>query len=154
MMTAHDLMTEDPTTIPMTATVRDAVRLLQALDVRHLPVVDESGALVGMLSDRDLRGLSFPEVIGAEYLGTIQTALDATVSSIMSSDVVSVDLEADAAEIIDQMIDLKIGAVPVVDTDNTLVGIISYIDVLRELSLEDEASAPRVQAADARRNRS
>ena len=119
MITAHDLMTEDPVTVPMMAKVRDAVRLLQQLDVRHLPVVDEEGTLVGMLSDRDLRGLSFPEVIGAEYVGTIQTALDAPIASIMSSDVVSVDLEADVAEVIDLMLDLKIGAVPVVDTDQT-----------------------------------
>src|SRR5215831_20191063 len=145
MITAHDLMTEDPVTVPMMAKVRDAVRLLQQLDVRHLPVVDEEGMLVGMLSDRDLRGLSFPEVIGAEYVGTIQTALDAPIASIMSSDVVSVDLEADVAEVIDLMLDLKIGAVPVVDTDQTLVGIISYIDVVRLLPIDsEESSATRI----------
>src|SRR5262245_46409882 len=38
MLTAHDVMTEDPATISMTATVGEAVRLLQTLDVRHLPV--------------------------------------------------------------------------------------------------------------------
>jgi CBS-domain-containing membrane protein len=60
MITAHDLMTEDPVTVSMMGKVQDAARLLQSLDVRHLPVVDEEGTLVGMLSDRDLRGVHFP----------------------------------------------------------------------------------------------
>jgi acetoin utilization protein AcuB len=138
MLTAHDLMTEDPVTIPMMAKVGQALRLLHSLDVRHLPVVDEDGALVGMLSDRDLRGLAIPDVAGGEYVGTIETSLDALVSSIMTSDVISVDVEADAAEIVDLMIDRKIGAVPVVDGDGALVGIVSYVDLLRELRFDDE----------------
>src|SRR2546427_12633402 len=115
MISAHDLMTEDPVTVPMMAKVRDAVRLLQQLDVRHLPVVDDQGMLVGMLSDRDLRGLSFPEIIGEEYSGSIQTALEARVSSVMSSDVVAVEVEDDVSLIIELMLDRKIGAVPAAD---------------------------------------
>ena len=154
MLTAHDLMTEDPKTVSMNATLHRAVWLLQSLDVRHLPVVDEDGALVGMLSDRDVRGLAFPEVLGAEYVGRVQTALDARVSSVMSSDVISVDVEADALEIVDLMLDQKIGAVPVVDADGTLVGIVSYMDILREMPLErDATSAPRVSEGAARPSR-
>jgi acetoin utilization protein AcuB len=138
MLTAHDLMTEDPVTIPMMANCGRALELLHSLDVRHLPVVDEGGALVGMLSDRDLRGLAIPEVVGGEYTGTIQAALDAPISSIMSSDVIAVEVEADAAEIVDLMLDRKIGAVPVVDAEGTLVGIVSYVDLLRELRVDDD----------------
>lgn len=145
MLTAHDLMTEDPTTISINATVRQAVSLLQTLNVRHLPVVDEEGALVGMLSDRDVRALSLPEFVGTEYIGKIQTAMHAPVSSVMSGDVISVDVEADAAEIVDLMLDQGIGAVPVVDADGTLVGIISYVDILRVLPLDDGGrDKPRV----------
>jgi len=122
MITARELMTESPTVVDATATLRNAIEKLQALDVRHLPVVDTDGQLVGMLSDRDLRSAVLP--------------LDASVSSIMSTDVIAVDLEADVAEIIDLMLDNKIGAVPVLDSDDVLVGIISYVDVLRELSQE------------------
>ncbi len=145
MMTAYDVMTEDPTTIPMTATVGDAARLLQTLDVRHLPVVDEEGMLVGMLSDRDLRALTFPEVLGAEYMGEVQTALEAPISNIMSSDVVAVEVEDDVSLIIELMLDYKIGAVPVVDTDGTLVGIVSYVDLLRQLSPDEPAQKGRAE---------
>ena len=147
MMTAEDLMTENPVTIPVMAKVREAVRLLHNLDVRHLPVVDESGALVGILSDRDVRGLAFPEVLGAEYSGEIQTTLDAPISTIMSADVICVDVEADAAEIVDLMLDYKIGAVPVVDGDGVLVGIVSYVDVLRKMPLDEEEAWPAKKRA-------
>jgi len=40
----------------------------------------------------------------------------------------------DAVDVIDRMLEHKIGAVPVVDADHTLVGIISYVDVLRRLA--------------------
>ena len=122
MITARELMTESPTVADATATLKSAIEKLQALDVRHLPVIDNEGQLVGMLSDRDLRSSLFP--------------LDASVSSVMSTDVIAVDLDADVAEIIDLMLDNKIGAVPVLDSDDVLVGIISYVDVLRELSHE------------------
>jgi len=124
MITARELMTESPTVVDATATLKTAIEKLQALDIRHLPVVDTDGQLVGMLSDRDLRS----------YVGVLP--LDASVSSAMSTDVIAVEPEADVAEVIDLMLDNKIGALPVVDNDDVLVGIISYVDVLRELAHE------------------
>jgi acetoin utilization protein AcuB len=144
-MSAHDVMTEDPATISMTATVGDAVRMLQTLDVRHLPVVDDDGTLVGMLSDRDLRALTFPEIVGEEYRGQIQTALEAPVSSVMSSDVVAVEVEDEISLIIELMLDHKIGAVPVVDSDDSLVGIVSYVDLLRQLSPDERGGKGRAK---------
>ncbi len=132
MLTARDLMTESPHVVDATSTLRTAIEKLASLDIRHLPVGDTDGALVGMLSDRDLRAYAAPFFSGA--------TLDASVSSIMTTDVISVDLEADAAEIVDLMLDYKIGAVPVVDADKTLVGIVSYIDLLRALSFEEDDS--------------
>lgn len=140
MLRASDLMTKAPVTVRVTATVRKAVELLQTMDVRHLPVVDDGGTLVGMISDRDLRAVSVPCLVPDEYVANLEVALAARVSTLMSGDVVSVDTEADAAEVIDLMLDHKVGALPVIDADGSLVGIISYVDVLRKLSLESGAA--------------
>ncbi len=140
MKTARDLMTEAPATVLPTSTVRKAVEMLQTLDVRHLPVVNEDRELVGMLSDRDLRALSIPYFVGPEHVGSLRTALDSGVASFMNSDVLSVEADADAAEVVDLMLDHKIGAVPVTDADGTLVGIISYMDILRAVPLEADAA--------------
>ena len=139
MLTARELMTPDPTTVRSTDTLSEAVQLFQALEVRHLPVVNDAGELVGMLSDRDLRALAVPSLVDDEWVGAIQTALDARVGSVMSCDPISVDLDADAAEVADLMLDYKIGAVPVLDGDRRLAGIVSYVDLLRALSFGDTA---------------
>ncbi len=150
MITARELMTERPATLPETAKVWEAVRLIQTLDVRHVPIVNDDGELVGMLSDRDLRALSVPHVVEDEYVGELRAAQEASVSTLMNGDVISVEPEADVSEIIDLMLEHKIGAVPVTEPDGTLVGIVSYIDVLRELAPEPAAEAPRARRRMAR----
>ncbi len=60
-MIANELMTRDPITVESDAMIREARMLMWENDLRHIPVVDD-GALIGMLSDRDLRSyLPAPE---------------------------------------------------------------------------------------------
>ncbi len=131
MATASDIMTTEVVSISETATVRDALRALDELDVRHLPVVDERREVVGMLSARDLAAR-----------GRSQEALAQPVSEVMSADVIVVTPATAVTEIIDLMTENRIGAVPVVDNDSHLAGIVSYVDVLREAgkALSDEPS--------------
>jgi CBS-domain-containing membrane protein len=136
MTIASELMTADPVVVRDFDKVKAAVQLFQSLDIRHLPVVNQQGELIGMISDRDLRGLAFPQVLNGEWLGVIQTTLEARIATVMSADPLCVDAEADAAEIVDLMLDNKVGAVPVIDAENHVVGIVSYVDMLRELSFD------------------
>lgn len=140
MTTAKNLMTESPTSVRESAKVREAVALFKDIHVRHLPVVNAERELVGMLSDRDLRSLALPHVIDSEWVGTIQTALEARVSTVMSGNPIAVTVEAEAREVIELMLEHKIGAVPVIDADGVLVGIISYDDLLRVLAQNEEAA--------------
>lgn len=120
MATAMDLMTTQVVTIQQTASVREALKTLDEFDVRHLPVLDERQELVGMLSDRDLLRLR-----------RSQDVLKQPVSEVMSADVLAVTPATDVVEIIDLMAENRIGAVPVLDNDSHLAGIVSYVDVLR-----------------------
>ena len=120
MTTASDIMTAKVVTIRQTATVREALKLLAELDVRHLPVVDEHEGLVGIVSDRDLLRLRR----SSEVLGQ-------AVSEVMSGDVLVVSPTTHVDEIIDLMTENRIGALPVVDADSQIAGIVSYVDVLR-----------------------
>lgn len=140
MLIARDIMTATPVTVDTTATVRRAVELLQLFDIRHLPVVNDESELVGMISDRDLRALSIRYFVGPEHLGDLRTALNAPVATLMSGEVLSVDANADASEVVDLMLENKIGAVPVTDAEGMLVGIISYIDVLRAVPIDNSTA--------------
>ena len=138
-MRADEIMTERVVTIRATQKVADAIEVLAEHRIRHLPVVGDAGQLVGMITDRDLRGVGVPRLFEGESLARLRERLDARVSDVMSADVATVGPEAALVEIIDCMLEENVGAVPVVDDDtDRLVGIVSYVDVLRAVREELE----------------
>lgn len=133
-MVVEQIMTKNPVTASATMSVRSVINLLYELDVRHVPVVD-GGELVGILSDRDLREVAAPLLAQEELTGEGSERLEQPISRLMSSDVVSVNPETDLSEVVDLMVEHRIGAVPVVaPKSQDLVGIVSYIDVLKAAS--------------------
>jgi CBS domain-containing protein len=139
-MIAADLMTENPRTIRATAPISEALEALQSMEIRHLPVVDDGNNLVGMLSDRDLGPLMRTFTEGEDAQRMIAPLSRRRVAELMSSDVVSLDADVDVREVIETMLDQRVGAVPVLDGEGTVMGIISYVDVLR--ALEGELEPP------------
>ena len=143
MPTAGDVMTENPITIRDTRTVGEASRILDQLAIRHLPVLDADGEVVGMLSDRDLRGaLSAAD----EDLAPSGPHPNARVADVMTTDVIIADPDDELIAIAQLMIDARVGAVPIVDRDSHLLGIVSYVDILRAFTgvadARREAPAP------------
>jgi acetoin utilization protein AcuB len=130
-MQAQDIMTADPTTVSPEATVAEAWDLMRDHAVRHIPVVDRAG-LVGMVSDRDLAHFDLARLLTTEGAEGLRRELSTPVVRIMSADVVAVDPETELGEIVDLLVDNRIGAVAVVRSGTReLVGIVSYIDVLK-----------------------
>ncbi|WP_437576544.1 CBS domain-containing protein [Sorangium sp. So ce887] len=137
-ISAAELMTENPRTVRVDDPIAEAVDVLQTTDFRHLPVLDEQGELVGMLSDRDLRALQLPysadtAVVDAARQKTGVPVSTMPVSTIMSGNVVSVGPDADMTELMELMLEHKIGALPVVDAEGALLGIVSYVDIFRRI---------------------
>jgi acetoin utilization protein AcuB len=135
-MVVQDIMARNPIHIGPTASVFAALSLLNDLDVRHL-IVMENGELKGIISDRDLRSFSASEMnrlAVAESLTDLSTKLKQRVSEFMNPNVFFVDPESPLSDAIAIMLDHKVGAVPVVDPDMRVTGIVSYIDILREAS--------------------
>lgn len=139
-MTAHEIMTPDPVTVTPKTTLAEAWDLMRELDIRHLPVVDGE-ALIGMLSDRDLGSIEIPRLLTEEGADALRQRLVRPVLHMMSVDVVAAEAETEMSELISLFLEQKVGAVPVVTPDTRrIVGIVSYIDVLRVLqdALESE----------------
>lgn len=130
-MTADEVMTADPFTLSPSDTVGRALEMLHEHDVRHILITDD-GRLVGMLSDRDLRSFALPTLASFEHPEEAQERMAGQLGTLMSSDTMTVGPDDDVSEVVDMMLDHKVGAVPVVDASTeALLGIISYIDVLR-----------------------
>ena len=129
--TARLVMTADPETILEEASLFDAAAKMAELGVRHLPVVDDLGVLVGMLSDRDIRS-SIGDPVDA--LRGRHEESESRVSDVMAPDPLRVGLDAPISEIAEMLVDERIGAVPIVDEGDRPVGIVSYVDLIRFLA--------------------
>jgi len=128
-MLVEEVMTKNPIVAKPTTTVGEVMEQMTTAGVRHIPVVDH-GDLVGVINDRDIRMLS------AAFLkdDSSRSALRAPVSHLMSGDVLAVSPLSELKELIDLLIEERVGAVPVVDeVSGDVVGIVSYVDVLRVL---------------------
>jgi acetoin utilization protein AcuB len=123
----------------------DAVARMRKLGVRHLPVTDGDNKLVGMLSDRDVR----TAVGNASVDGSVPARVRAMkVDDVMSRDPIRVSADMELEELTRILVKSRVGAVPVVDADGRLAGIVSYVDALRatleeDLPLLSEEATPR-----------
>lgn len=130
---AKDVMQVEVQVIHPEDTLLDAAHPLLQVGIRHLPVVDGDRTLIGMFSDRDLRSvLGDPRRLLDR--GKLQKHLEATrVSQIMTRDPSYVSRDASLDDISTLLVNQRVGALPVVDDDMKVVGIISYMDMLRRI---------------------
>ncbi len=133
MIRIEELMTPIVITLTESDTVARAAEDMMLGEFRHLPVVDARGQVVGMVSDRDL--LRAKATRGGDGL---------FVREVMSRAVLVLRPEAPAFRAAELMMERKIGAVPVVDEDRALVGIVTETDLL---SVAHAALHGRVGAA-------
>ena len=133
---AENGMIYDPVTIQKGRTVSDALGMMAEYHIGGIPVVDEEGHLVGIVTNRDLR---------------FERRLDKKIDEVMTKDNLvtthqQTDLNA-AAEILQAN---KIEKLPVVDKDNRLVGLITYKDITKAkdkpMACKDEKGRLRVAA--------
>lgn len=139
-MIARELMTPNPVTVTPKANIAEVWDLMRDLEIRHVPVV-ENDALIGMLSDRDLSQLNPARTLEVEGVDALRQGLAMPVIRVMSSDVIAIEPETELSDVVELLLEHKVGALPVVLPDTRqVVGIVSYIDVLRALweRLEEE----------------
>jgi CBS domain-containing protein len=142
------VMTRGPATVEEAAPVKDAAAEMAAGGFRHLPVVDAAGALVGMISERDLRARLGTDI--RRFADATADALAEPVFEAMTPDPVSLPPTATLAEALAVFADERVGAIPVVDDGDRPVGIVSYVDLLGTIRELSEIAARRAAAAAAR----
>lgn len=122
-MEVRDVMTKTPMTIDPEAPVETAVAVMRERAMRHLPVVDGDGRLIGIVTDRDLRSAMFGSAL-AEHLPAGQggrlraltAALnDVRVSHVMTWRVVTIGPQAPVAQAAAIMANVRVGSLPVVE---------------------------------------
>jgi CBS-domain-containing membrane protein len=129
--TAADVMTPCPLTVAPDTPLVHAIGVMVDHRVRHLPVVDATKQLVGMLSERDVRtAIGDPTNYARDRRHAPAMYL---VENVMSRPAIAVHGDRPVPELACYFADSGIGALPVVDDAGTVVGIVSYVDALRAL---------------------
>ncbi|MGY6502775.1 MAG: CBS domain-containing protein [Acidimicrobiales bacterium] len=140
----REIMTAEVVTFRTDDPVGDAMAVLLERGIDGAPVLDASGALVGVMTTGDLivreSRLHFPTVVsilGAslefkskDFDADLEKALGSKVGDLMSSPAITVDVDATLGDAATIMHDEKVARLPVVDGDR-LVGIVARGDVLR-----------------------
>jgi acetoin utilization protein AcuB len=129
-MLVRERMTTNVITVSTDTDVEKAYEVMKTHDIRRLPVVDAEGTLIGIVTDRDVRGVLIPWKSSTEDKEFLYFASDVRVDEVMTSNVVTIRPETDIAEVARLIHTHKIGGLPVVDNGNKVVGIITAMDIL------------------------
>ena len=148
-MRVRDIMTKSVLTVQPAVTVAKASELLAYRGFSAMPVVDENGQLVGIVSEADLIRNRFPSAVAAAAAGDGddgggQLRPARTVGEVMTSPVTGVGHDEDVAVLATAMLNDKRRCVPIVDGAR-LVGVVTRRDMLRMLSRSDAEIATDVR---------
>lgn len=131
-MLVRDVMTRNPRTITPDDTLQTALANMEDCGSRHLPVVNDEGKLVGIVSDRDCR-LALNSPTALRYTWQDEEVTNHTsVMAMMTPAPITISAEAPIQQAAEVMLTNHISALPVCDGEK-LVGIVTSSDLLRQL---------------------
>jgi len=149
-MKAREMMTAAVVSVAPDTTTREAARILRDRGISAVPVVDDSGKPIGMLSEGDLIGrddtdrkarrdwwltlLAEGEKLNPEFLASLRAPVTRTREA-MTSPVITVGEDTEIRDIARLLLDHRIKRVPVL-RDGRIVGIVSRADLVRTLAAE------------------
>ena len=120
-------------TINIAAPLSEALALMREHDVRRLPATLDTGELRGIITQGDIRGADILRVAGLDPVDIADALRHVKVADVMSQDPLTVTPETGLREAALLMIENKIGGLPVVDDENSVVGIITESDLFEAL---------------------
>lgn len=131
-MLVGERMTRNPVTILDTASIDDGLHVMRQRKVRRLPVIDDSGQMIGIVSDKDLLHAAPSPATSLSVYELHYLLSKLSIKQVMSRPVISVTTDTPLEEAARIMADNKIGGLPVVD-GGKLAGIITETDIFKVL---------------------
>ncbi len=145
-MLVRERMTQNPITITPDTSLTDAMTLMREKKVRRLPVLDNHGRLIGIVSDSDLLYAS-PSPVTSLSVWEIHGLLDRLkINQIMTREVVTVTEDTPLEEAARIMVDRRIGGLPVIKGDK-LSGIITETDIFKAFLGQLGARRPGIRVS-------
>lgn len=142
-------MSREPIVVRPETSLKEAIHILAQHRISGLPVVDEAGKLVGIISESDLMwqetGVTPPAYImildsviylenPARYERDLHKALGQTVGEVMTTNPTSISPEKSLREAAQIMHEKNIRRLPAIDNDGKVIGILTRGDIIREMA--------------------
>ena len=133
------IASRDVISIPPSKSIKDTAKVMMEHEFRRLPITDPgSGKVLGIVTVMDILdffgGGSKFNIIEKKYEDNFLAAINEPVREIMTRDVVSLSKKASIGETIETMLSNQLGAIPLVDGDDKLVGIVTERDIALSLA--------------------
>ena len=116
---ALDIMSSPVFSLNENSAIADAQKIFSEHKYRHIPVISNSGKLVGIISDRD-------------FVGSVGSK-SGKISDYMITNILTARPQTEIKAIAEVMIEHRIGCLPILDERATLVGILTRSDILRAI---------------------
>ncbi len=127
-------------TVNIAAPVSEALVLMREHNIRRLPVVFDTGELRGVITQGDIRGADILRIAGMDPVEIADALRRVKVHEVMTEEPITVSPATGLREAALLMIENKIGGLPVVDNDATVVGIITESDLFEALVQQLDAT--------------
>jgi CBS domain-containing protein len=151
--TVADVMSRDPIVVRAETPLKEAIQILAERHISGLPVVDDVGKLVGIISETDLMwqetGVTPPAYImfldsviylknPATYERDLHKALGQTVGEVMSKNPITISRDKTLKEAATIMHDRSVHRLPVLDGTDQVIGILTRGDIIRAMAASQE----------------
>lgn len=151
--TVADAMSHDPVVVRSETPLNEAIQILAERRISGLPVVDDAGQLIGIISETDLMwqetGVTPPAYVmfldmvvflknPATYERDLHKALGQTVGEVMSRDPIAVSAEKPLKEAAQLMHDRSVHRLPVLNDTGQVVGILTRGDIIRAMAASQD----------------
>lgn len=151
--TVADVMSRDPIVVRVETPLKEAIQILAERHISGLPVVDDVGKLVGIISETDLMwqetGVTPPAYImfldsviylqnPATYDRDLHKALGQTVGEVMSKNPISISPDKTLAEAATIMHDRSVHRLPVLEGASQVIGILTRGDIIRAMAASQD----------------
>lgn len=138
MITIEDIMTSRLHTLKASHTIQDANDLMKAQQVRHVPIVNDLGRLIGLVSQRDILASTSPSSLRQPE------EMSASLTYIMTRNIHTINRSTSLVNAASQLKKHRLGCLPVVE-DELLVGIVTdtdFVTIAMHLLEQLEAQEP------------
>ncbi len=133
-MNVEKIMSKGLVTVKLDDTLKVVKEIFDNANIHHLLVV-EADRLFGVISDRDMLKALSPNIGTIVEMNRDTITLNKKVHQIMTSEPVTLALDADISDAIEIFNNHDISCIPVVDDKNKPVGIISWRDIIKAIKL-------------------